>query len=373
MPRQSPGLAADPRPLSRNFVFGLLESLVKQLVIFVLLSIALALTGCGTLPSGAVPVGNISNLPQTMLNGAKLDHARSIAMGMARSKGWTIKTADANRLLLEREWSASSPEATMLESNLTPPIMEVETNLVERSDGTIVALKAFAIRNPGTAEQERIDYTSRAENMLLISLSSLQSAWIESRAKIASTIPIPSSEDISEQSESQVDSPSDPPADSQLVSGADATQDGATTAGAPEPMQTTTAAIAQQQLVAPTIDEPEPPAALSADTTAALPTASSQGLPESATPAVAPAVEQVTESPGEAAVRNDMLVLNNNTRKGLWAYYAEDFARLRGCAIGERGALLMQETTAFELHEVECIGGPNLLVKCQGGVCEGMR
>ena len=68
-----------------------------------------------------------------------------------------------------------------------------------------------------------------------------------------------------------------------------------------------------------------------------------------------------------------MMVLNASGRKGLWAYYAEDYARLRGCAIGDRGATLLQETSAFELHEVACVGADNMLVKCQGGVCEGVR
>jgi hypothetical protein len=73
------------------------------------------------------------------------------------------------------------------------------------------------------------------------------------------------------------------------------------------------------------------------------------------------------------APTNDMLVLDNSRRQGLWAYYAEDYARLRGCRIGDRGAVLMQETPTYELHEVECVGSANILVKCQGGVCEGMR
>jgi hypothetical protein len=68
-----------------------------------------------------------------------------------------------------------------------------------------------------------------------------------------------------------------------------------------------------------------------------------------------------------------MLVLNQGARKGLWAYYAEDFARLRGCALGERGAMLLQETDGFEVHEVQGVGSSNQLVKCRGGVCEPMR
>ncbi|MCF7992674.1 MAG: hypothetical protein K9M02_19700, partial [Thiohalocapsa sp.] len=73
------------------------------------------------------------------------------------------------------------------------------------------------------------------------------------------------------------------------------------------------------------------------------------------------------------AERNDMLVLSQSTRKGLWAYYAEDYAREQGCRVGDRGAVLLQETVEYELHEVECIDAPNRLLRCQGGVCRAMR
>ncbi|MGB5733990.1 MAG: hypothetical protein WBM40_06065, partial [Thiohalocapsa sp.] len=173
------------------------------IVLVVLLSVSLTMAGCSSMPSGAVPIGNISNLPQTMLSGATLDHARSVAMGTARSKGWTIKSAEPNRLLLVRALPATSPQTAALGSTAAAPQIEVETDLVERSDGTIVALKAFVVSNPGTADEKRTDYTTEYENQLLISLSSLQSAWIDSRSKIASTVPVPSQEDVAEQTESQ--------------------------------------------------------------------------------------------------------------------------------------------------------------------------
>jgi hypothetical protein len=77
--------------------------------------------------------------------------------------------------------------------------------------------------------------------------------------------------------------------------------------------------------------------------------------------------------PMETGAGNDMLVLSQASSKGLWAYYAEDYARLRGCALGDRGAVLLNQTDGFEVHEVECVRGTNVLVKCRGGVCELMR
>ncbi|MGB5833918.1 MAG: hypothetical protein WBG92_18290 [Thiohalocapsa sp.] len=332
---------------------------MKQLAVLVsLLSISLALSGCASTSSGKVAIGSISDLPQTMLNGAELDDARAVAMGTARTKGWTIKDAAANRLLLERELSNSSPQATALGSSLTPPTIEVETDLVERSEGTVVALKAFVVTNPGTQEEKRIDYTSDYENQLLISLSSLQSAWLSSRNKIASKVPLPSEQDAEEQSQSQNDPSVAEPVvagtpDSPGLSSADASPVVAEPSSAPPP----------QLSSAPTATEA--PDLGVAQTTSALPEASGGGLPSTATSA-APVLT-------EPAPRNDMLVLNSSSRKGLWAYYAEDYARLRGCAIGDRGAVLMQETPTFELHEVECAGSSNMLLKCQGGVCNAVQ
>ena len=368
------GIAAEwPGHRNCNPLVVFLESSVKPLVFLaVLLSALLVITGCASTPSGAVPIGNISDLPQTMLSGAKLDHARSVAMGTARTKGWTIKSAAPNQLLLERELPATSPQASALGSTAAPPKIEVETDLVERSDGTIVALKAFVISNPGTPDEKRIDYTAEYENQLLISLSSLQSAWIDSRGKIASTVPIPTEQDMAEQTESQdspvADSTSAEPIAATAPETSPTPAPDLAPAPTPEPApapQPAAAAIAQ---AAPAVVPQSAPAQATSPiigNASALPAASADRLSRGVTPAVTTA--------SNTALRNDMLVLNDSGRKGLWAYYAEDYARLRGCAIGDRGATLLQETTTFELHEVACVGAANMLVKCQGGVCEGVR
>ena len=72
-------------------------------------------------------------------------------------------------------------------------------------------------------------------------------------------------------------------------------------------------------------------------------------------------------------VRNDMMMLSGRPRTGLWAYYAERFAEQQGCELDELGAVLLQKTPAFELHEVHCKLSANLLLKCQGGICQGVR
>jgi len=357
---------------------------VKHLVVLLaLFSLCVILTGCASVPSGSsgkVAIGNISNLPQTLLSGAKLEHARSIAMGTARSKGWNITSAQANQLKLQRDLSASSPQAIALGSTLTPPKMEIETDLVERSDGTIVALKAFVITNPGTTEEKRINYTPDYESQLLISLSSLQSAWLEGRNQITSRVPIPSADEVAEQEASQDSPTADLVASEPVIASAPApTLQAQDAAPATAPAPPATPPVPPATPPAPPATPPAPPATppsppqpqiTSSAPNPTMPVASPAGLPETAIPAVPPIAGA---APDNAALSNDMLVLNSGARKGLWAYYAEDYARLRGCAIGDRGAVLMQETASFELHEVECAGTANIMVKCQGGVCEGVR
>ena len=367
-----------------------------RLLLFV--PLALTLGGCAGLGgSGAgpatVPIGNISNLPQVQLPGASVADARSVAMAAARTKGWDIVSADANRLLLQRPLPPDLPQAQALGSALAPPRMEVETLIVDRRDGAVVALQAVVITNPGTKDEKRIDYTDEYENQLQISLSSLSSAWIAARDKVHSQVPTLAERQAVQGTEAGADSLGDvaetvgaggttlaaadlPASDTAPTSASVRTptpvpppapraapERAATAASAPAAPRATS-----RPLVAPTI---EPPASPTTAAEAATPAQPRPGLsPSGGGPAPAPGAPTV---PMESAGSNDMLVLNQGARKGLWSYYAEDYARLRGCKLGDRGATLMQQAGGVEVHEVECVGKANVLVKCRGGVCEPMR
>jgi len=337
------------------------------------LLIAAVVAGCATQP-GMVAVGDISDLPQTLLPGARLQYARSLAMGMARSKGWTISETAPNRLVLERTLPADSPQAAALGlgPSAVPPRIQVEANLVERSDGVVVALRSDIVTNPGTKDEQRIDYTRDYENDLMISLSALESAWLANQQRIARDVPVPTPAVAAEQASDNA-----PEAAGEAIG----TAVPRTTAAIPEPPVRpaaeapaapvpSSADVAVQQPApppaAPLPSTTMPPAATAGTTASRLPPPSGVGLPATTTPAI-------SEQSPPTGVGNDMMVLNTNARKGLWAYYAEDYARLRGCALSDAGAVLLQETPSYELHEVHCAGGPNFLLRCQGGVCQEMR
>jgi hypothetical protein len=335
--------------------------------------IVLTLGGCATQPSstGKVAIGDISKLPQTTLSGADLDDARSIAMGTARSKGWDIKNVEGNQVLLERPVATDSPQAGAFraQSSLAPPQLQVETNLAKRSDGTVVALRAFVVTNPGTIEEKRIDYTTDYQNDLLSSLNSLQSSWAAGRSKVTSVVPIPNKEEIAEQNQPENQfSPAPPSAESVAAAPSSLPMPvpPPTQTPVPEPLTAGSAATPEWAPAPAPVTSPAP-APVAETAPATIP----RGLGAPVTSAAPSTIPQLGTS--QIAERNDMLVLNSPGGKGLWSYYAEDYARLRGCDIGDRGATLLKQTPTFELLEVECVGHDSMLLKCQGGVCEPIQ
>jgi hypothetical protein len=381
------------------------EHTVKLMHLLLAVPLALALGGCasvGSLGSGSGPakvqIGDISKLPQVQLPGASMEDARSVAMAAARTKGWDITAADANRLLLERPLPPDLPQAQALSSTLAPPRMQVETDIVDRRDGAIVALQAFAITNPGTKDEKRIDYTSDYENQLLISLSSLSSAWLAARDNVHSQVPTLAEFQQEHGGETEANATANLGDVAETVSAGGTAVAAAPTRSAPQPApqaaapRTAPASQPSWSEPAPRIVESSapapatssaPPTTQVASSTLVAPTIEAPASPTTAAEAATPpqlrpgatgyAPAAAPMAPVEPAGSNDMLVLNQGSQKGLWAYYAEDFARLRGCSIGDHGAMLLQQAGGFEVHEVECTNGTNVLVKCRGGVCEAMR
>jgi hypothetical protein len=73
-------------------------------------------------------------------------------------------------------------------------------------------------------------------------------------------------------------------------------------------------------------------------------------------------------------VTNNMLTLSTApSGTGVWAYYAEHYARVRGCRLAGEGAVLMRKTPEHEEHRVYCEGGQTFLVRCNAGICRGLQ
>ncbi|MCF8004079.1 MAG: hypothetical protein K9L32_07690 [Chromatiaceae bacterium] len=331
---------------------------MKQCLFLCLLCATLLAVGCSSQPTRVGAVAGSSG-PEILLPDGGVEEAQLLAMGMARSKGWKITEVGDQRVLLERELPASSPQAQMLspEGVLTQPRLQIETRLRERGNDVVVGLSSSVIVNPGTEQERRVDYTADYQDQLMISLNALASAWLENRTRIASEIPLPPDPDqvvIAEAgtvSDGGTAPPSSDTNSSALTMPVENT-DGATMAAVATPIATPIA----------TSPAPTPPLQ------------TGDGAPREPQP-IGSGMSAAQDLNAETTLSesNEMLVLDSQARRGLWTFYAEASARERGCAVGERGAVLLSTTTAFELYEVQCAGSPNLLLRCQGGVCRDIN
>ncbi|WP_200245025.1 hypothetical protein [Lamprobacter modestohalophilus] len=331
---------------------------MKQCLFLCLLCATLLAIGCSSQPTRVGAVAGSSG-PEILLPDGGVEEAQLLAMGMARSKGWKITEVGDQRVLLERELPASSPQAQMLspEGVLTRPKLQIETRLRERGNDVVVGLSSSIIVNPGTEQERRVDYTADYQDQLMISLNALASAWLENRTRIASEIPLPPDPDqvvIAEAGTVSDDGTAPPSSDtnsSALTMPVENT-DGATMAAVATPIATPIA----------TSPAPTPPLQ------------TGDGAPREPQP-IGSGMSAAQDLNAETTLSesNEMLVLDSQARRGLWTFYAEASARERGCAVGERGAVLLSTTTAFELYEVQCAGSPNLLLRCQGGVCRDIN
>ncbi|EIC20939.1 hypothetical protein [Thiorhodovibrio frisius] len=311
-----------------------------------LIGLVLFGSGCATTPTGPGGFGGVSGLPSTLLGGASIDEARSVAMAAALSKGWDLVPADGpadgsdteqQRLILERSISPASPQAVALGTlpGGPAPKVQVEADLVERETGTEVGLRAFMVVNPGSESEKRIEYTDDFEQDLAVSLSALQSAWLATEHRLASPAPVP-------------EAPAAPAPDDITSPSA-----AAAIAASSAPVETTAQVAADVVPSEAPASDPGPVRSVAGGTSAAM----------------APSARIGADTQSSAS--NPMLVLN--TGAGTWSYYAERFAEQRGCELSDNGAALLRKTASFELHEVGCRNGGNLLVKCQDGICQAMR
>ncbi|WP_201063249.1 MULTISPECIES: hypothetical protein [Thiorhodovibrio] len=352
----------------------------------VLVCLAFLVSGCGSTPTSTGSFISITGEPNTLLQGAAVEEARSVAMASARSKGWAIVSGDKLQaqsssvtdvppeLILERNLSASSAQAVALGAlpGGPAPKVRVWVTLVPQEQGTEVGLRAFVIVNPGTESEKQLEYTDDYSDDLAISLSALQSAWLATGHRLAVTAPVP-------------EAPAPAP-DNMFDSNPEAST--GAESDMPESDRSGSNLANSNWTQAPWVEST--PAGIDEIRSAEPAFEPAQGEARGAASAYGDQAAQVTSSPddfvsGDTLVRaptsaadsnsapNRMLVLDPGARTGTWAYYAEQLARQMGCEVSGNGAVLLQKTPNFELHEVSCRDGANRLVKCEGGICRSMQ
>lgn len=347
------------------------------------------LTGCAgnqTLSEGSGTF-DFSNRPQLLIAGATHSDVKGLAMGAARSKGWTIIKSTDDLLIMQRPLDPAAPSAVALGAagSVVPPVVEVTAAFRDQSGGINVALAAALITQPpGEKASKRADYTENYRDALTQSLESLRANWAANRQRVANAIP-----------------PLSPPPETAPVvtpPGSEHTMAPTQTWGETpvKPAPSTRAALAPERIAPEPTPEPRFPAPVSAPEGDQAPEvtpplseskpARTRPLPES-TPSAAPVVDgsatfagrpmastsaytqssQQGTEPGTP--QNDMLALSPAGGSGIWAANAEQYARLRGCAVADGGTQLIENRSDGELHKVSCVGSESYLLKCQNSGC----
>jgi hypothetical protein len=336
--------------------------------LFMCVSTASQLVGCAT-TTGPMSSGMPSydpNKPQVFLPGADVEQAKGVAMGSAVSKGWQVASTSDNVLVLERELNAAAAESVGAGSSLsaTPPKVQVRSDFFPRDGGVDVVVSAEVISRDAEKGEQRQDFTESYRADLERSLTSLRQNWAKSGSRVASaTPPLPTSQNV----------PLTPDPDVPLAPISQSAPGAASAASTPMPEPT--------QEPATGIGSGWPAGSAASATGVVGATGSSQPAPTetrsvSSAPAPTQTVPSVTASPVAAepvSPADNMMALNQPAATGVWAYYAEHYARVRGCTLAGEGAVLVEKQPDYEMHRVYCEGGQTFLVRCNAGVCRGMK
>lgn len=167
----------------------------RLLMILLSLTAAGLFSGCATGPrtAGVDADEQLESIqgPSTLIAGARVSDVRSLAMGAARSKGWTIVSATDQKLVLRRPVNTDSPQAVEqgLTSGGTPPEIEVKTVFLQRPDGVNVVTNAQLLTQGQAGREQRVDYTETYRDSLMRSLASLRGAWAAHHGRVARGLP----------------------------------------------------------------------------------------------------------------------------------------------------------------------------------------
>jgi len=156
----------------------------------VLIAVVTLVSGCGTtkLPDLVAPK---ENRPWVFLVGAKVQEAKSLAMGAAVTKGWKIADASGDKLLVRRPLSITTAQAITGEPVATAAI-EVKTDFDKRRTGVNVIVATTIVADKLTEKREkstvRVDVTENYKEALNRSLSALRQSWEQNRWRIATAM-----------------------------------------------------------------------------------------------------------------------------------------------------------------------------------------
>ncbi|MBK1701351.1 hypothetical protein [Thiococcus pfennigii] len=347
--------------------------------LFLLIAVAAgpSFVGCATQPmtsAAAEPVDvrtMIVGKPQIQLPGARLAEVRSIALGAAHSKGWTPVEETGDQLVLQRPMDPTSPQAVALgAAGERSPIVQVNTYLVEEPGGVRVALAAEVLTTAPDQTTKTVDYTEAYRADLERSLESLNETWVANRERVAAALTGTRSAAQSPEIPYPYGDPNADldgvPSDPLKAAWASATtlvgegSDGSATSGQATGASAPPAAGVSSPSAGPS----------SSQSSSSQPAQRSGGAPVvDMNAATAWGTGTTTTSTASEA---SSVAFNERPRTGMWAYYAEQFAITRGCALTDQGAVLVEQRPDAEILDVACANLPTFRLRCHNGVCRGL-
>ncbi len=397
------------------------------------LTVVTLFSGCASQPrTSGVDMGDgVETItgPSTVIAGARVDEVRSVALGLARSKGWTVVSASDQKVVLRRPVSPDAPQAVELglAENGAPPSVEVTSVFRQAPGGVNVTVNAQLLarvqgqeKDAGEPAEQRIDYTESYRDSLLRSLETLRSTWAANHQRVARALPpiaaagqaaAETAAELNQDDTATGTTPEAAPLQSPLPPTAAPTAWGAGTdeeaepivqaaapvtasarAPTPPPAQGKTAGQPKPQGAAPAKPLATTPAkaqpATAAKAKAAAPTtpqnataskpnaaAATQAAAKPAGSLPAPArgaSSQKTKPPAAAvpvASSNNMLTLNR-AKTGSQVGSAERYAAQRGCKVRSGRTDVFRRDGASEYLRVFCTGDPAFVLKCTSGACK---
>ncbi|MFB1489387.1 MULTISPECIES: hypothetical protein [unclassified Thiocapsa] len=316
--------------------------------------------------------------------GATRSEVKALAMGSARSRAWIITEATDDRLVARRPLDPSSSLARDLGPAAAAPgsLLEVTSYFIEDRSNVKVALDAALVSTAPDGQPARTDVTETFRSSLDESLRSLHATWSRDRGRIARAAPPSGAARADDErasggadgvalADTGVSAPTAWGDEVTETAPVDPALSGQTpAAGAPERTAPPAPAPVASTPATPT-PEPRRPAGSPApivDSRPALtrtqpgPDTQPMSLPE---PLAQPTVETIPDS-------ENMMALAPSSGSISWAYYAEQYARLRGCNVEPSGSILIDSRSDGEIHKVPCAGADSVLVQCQNGECRGL-
>jgi len=377
-------------------------------------------------PNGLAALPDLEQFPQITLSGAERAEVKALAMGAARSKGWSIGRSAADRMVAQRPLDAkvSATLGVKPAKIATGTVLEVTSYFVEEGNGVVVATQAEVV-TPSPAPKKpaaRTDYTEVLRDPLTESLAALREVWGEQQGRVArATPPVDgwkdawSKDSVPIQTQT-IRSPAPapvkpaPPAQEPDPAADDAGDADDMTPVARPPLSAAVsptpkvaavvpakpqppvvkAPVAKPVVTAPKVVPPvvakaaatKPVAAKAAPVTTGKPVAvTPPKTPVKTAPKAAPVVEVARSTPKPPAKPNNSMVELPKPRLPAptvvkssvsFAASAEKFARERGCKVSSKGTDLVESRKDGEIHKVPCVGADSVLVKCQKGSCKSL-